>query len=234
MLLAERRRGTLQYVEPVQPERPHEKPQRLTLPAVIPTSENSTVETPTTPTPPILPEPMKSTNWLVIALLAAVLAAIFLAFAKPGSKLDFLGWFKVEQGPETPSHKPSAEKVATSTITVIGTIKINNRNARPDQVNSVYVKGETAGARASVDMNGFRLREVRIPKDRLITIAIDLPSDQSASQLFRIPELDPDGVANLGEVLLTVDYSKPSRKPSKGKATGSPTIIINNQNIQKN
>lgn len=169
-------------------------------------------------------------KWFVTIILLLTVALTFYIFAKPGSKLDFL-WLKAEQGSE---QKASKLGVENEMATVIGTIKINNRNAQSNQVNAVYVKGETAGPRATLDGNTFRLRNVRIAKDRLITIAIDLPSHQSASQQFIIPEPDSRGVADLGEILLEVSIlEKPSKQHSE-RVNSKPTIIINNQNIQKN
>jgi hypothetical protein len=173
---------------------------------------------------------MKKNVWIPI-LFSAFIILFFLAWAKPGSKLDFFGWFKVEQGDdkskETTNREPKAE-----TVTIIGSLKINNKNAWSEDVKKVYVKGQTLGAENTPSNNKFVLRGVSLQKDRIIEIGLDLQGrdNLSHSAMFKLPPIDKDNVSDLGEVLIEV---KPPTPKSSGSAKSSPTFIINNQNIQK-
>jgi internalin A len=176
---------------------------------------------------PTIFEKMNLKLWLPV-LFSAFMIALFLAWAKPGSKLDFFGWFKVEQGSEAKPEK--TEPAVPSSVTVVGSIKINGINAKTEEVKRVYLKGKTLVPPTTLSGNIFKLNEVDIPQNRIIEIAIDLKDvDISPSALFTLPEANKNNVADLGEVLIEVTRPKPSK--SNGGKTLPPTVIINNTNI---
>ena len=181
------------------------------------------------------PSDMKNTetgSWRVVAI-AATVAAVFFAFAKSNSEFDFLGLFHAKQGSETANPIPPAvtKSEAPATATVIGSVKVNGRNVSAEDVKQVYIKGATAGPRATLDNDRFKLSRVKIPVDRLVSIAIDLKDGRSTSELFDLPEPNENSVIDVGEVLLDVKPA-PTTRP-RGGSPIRPTIIINNQNIQK-
>jgi len=178
---------------------------------------------------PTLIDKMKKNLWIPI-LLAIFIIFVFLAWAKPGSELDFFGWFKVKQGTEEQKDlsKMQATQAVIQPITVVGSIKINNRNATAEEVKKVYIKGEALIAPSTLNGNSFRIRSVPIPDDKIIEISLDIKGlDISPSAMFKLPHPDKDNVANLGEVLLEVKWP---RKSNSGK-TSAPTIVINNTNM---
>jgi hypothetical protein len=149
-----------------------------------------------------------------------------------GSEIDFFGWFKAKQGQAqqlTDQPKPST----LTTVTVIGFVQINNRPARQDQIRYVSVKDNSDGSQVSLNGNRFRIPNVSIPKDRIIVIEVVLASGESVSQQRNAPQPNGNEVIDLGELLLTVEPSKPARLSPPRRAAGSPTIIINNQNVQR-
>ena len=82
-----------------------------------------------------------------------------------------------------------------------------------------------------MDNNIFRLRDVMIPTDKLITIALDLKDGRSASAMFKLPQ-PQDNISDLGEVLIEVKPPTGKSKAQGGNA--QPQIVINNTNIQNN
>jgi len=179
---------------------------------------------PPTTSPPTFSKKMKQQIWIPI-LVSVFLIAGFLSWAKPGSKLDFFGWFKVEQGPLGTPVTP-----ASQSITVVGSIKINNVNANTGDVIKVYIKGNTLVAPTTLSGNTFKLNSVDIPSDNIIEIALDIKGqDVSQSRLFRLPA-PKNNVSDLGEVLIEVTRPKPS-KSNGGKPAVPTTIVINNTNI---
>jgi len=173
-------------------------------------------------------EKMKKNLWLPI-LLAVFIVFVFLAWAKPGSELDFFGWFKVKQGTEQKTESPKMHETQTTnqSITVVGSIKINNRNATAEEVKKVYVKGKTLIPPTTLSGNIFKLRQVDI-QDKTIEIALDIKGvDIPPSAFFKLPQPDADNIVDLGEVLVDVTWPK---KSNSGKGS-APTIIINNTNM---
>ncbi len=135
--------------------------------------------------------------------------------------------FSLKTG-EEPNPATSTEKVAEiSTLTVIGSIKINGKNIAAHDVARVYVKGNNLVQPVLPSNNQFRLQGVPSPKDNLIEIALDFKNGLSAAQMLPLPK-PQNGVADLGELLITF---QPPTGGQKGK-NAPPTIIINNQNIQ--
>jgi hypothetical protein len=115
-----------------------------------------------------------------------------------------------------------------NSVTVIGSVKINNRNAWSDDVKAVYIKGQTLGDRKMLSNNVFVLRDVQVKNDKIIEVAFDLKNGLTNSVAFKLPQPDKDNVSDVGEVLIEV------KPPAKGAVSGAPQIIINNQNIQNN
>ena len=205
-------------------------------------SRRSSVSIPPANAEPIKEEPvlesqppiMKNTEniSLRVAAIGALVALVFFAFAKSNSEFDFMGIFYGKQGHETPAQKPTADTKSETPVTVTGRIRINNRNASAEDVKQVYIKDQTTVQPVMLANNTFTLRNVDVPSDKLITIAIDLKNGSSPSQQFRLPKPKADNVVDLGEVLLEVRQSTVIQR-STGKRS-SPTVIINNQNIQRN
>ncbi|QJW91484.1 hypothetical protein HNV11_19915 [Spirosoma taeanense] len=159
----------------------------------------------------------------------------FFGFAKSNSELDFLGLFHAKQGQEASlSDKPEAniKPETPSTATVIGSIVINGRNVSAEDVKQVRVKDQTAVQPARLSNNRFVLREVEIPRDRLLEIAIDLNDGRSPSQLFKLPQANKENTIDLREVLLEAKQISVNQR--KTGQRNNPTIIIRNQNIQTN
>jgi internalin A len=170
-----------------------------------------------TQTTTLMKDPKKQSNWFWYILVLFIFYLLFVVFAPNGSEFNILNIFSGKKGPKTAYTQPK-------TVTVVGKIKINGRNANAEEIKQVYVKENTLGRKATLDGDIFRLRYVEIESDKLITIAIDLKNGQIASQLFKLPEPNTDNVCDLGDVLLEVKI------PSKQNR--NPVIIIKNQNIQ--
>lgn len=173
---------------------------------------------------------MKKNIWIPV-LISTVIITLFLLWARTGSKLDFLGLFKVEQGTD-----PKQENIppkALRQITVVGSVKINNRNAKAEEVKKVYIKskGGTLVAPTTLSGNIFKLNSVEIPDDKIIEIALDLKGIEiPPSALFSVPDPNANNVSDLGEVLIEVTWPKPSKINGR-KAPAMPNIVINNTNI---
>ncbi len=174
-------------------------------------------------------EKMKQNWWLI--LFAAAFAIFFLAWAKPGSKLDFFGWFKVEQGGNT-TEATTPSRV--NTVTVVGSLKINNRNAWSEDVKKVYIKNQTIGGQNTLSNNQFVLRDVEVKRDKLVEIAFDLKNGLSKSALFILHQPNEYNTVDMGEVLIEVKPPTSKNWKAGSSTAGGPTIIINNQNIQNN
>ena len=142
-------------------------------------------------------------------------------------------WFKFEQGNEQKKDSTTETKAQaiSQTVTIVGTVKINNRNAWSDDVKKVYIKGQTLGAQNTLSNNKFVLRDVAIKPDKIIEIAIDLKNNLSNSEMFKLPQPDKDNVSDVGEVLIEV---KPPVKSKTQGVNSLPQLIINNTNIQNN
>jgi internalin A len=127
-----------------------------------------------------------------------------------------------------------AEETVETTVTIIGSVKINSKNAWAEDVKNVRIKGQTLGGQNTLNSNGFILRDVNVKSDKIIEIVIDLrgKGDLSDSRMFKLPLPDKDKVSDVGEVLIEV---KPPSSKSNGQGKASPALmIINNQYIQIN
>jgi len=178
---------------------------------------------------PNLIKKMKKSTLLFLALI--FIAGVFLIWARPGSKLDLLG-LTVEQGSNS-NHNDSQIPPTQPTVTVVGSVKINNYNAWSEDVKRVYIKDQTLGGQNTLSNNKFVLRDVHIKPDKIIEVAIDLKSGLSNSEMFKLPTPDKDNVCDLGEVLIEVKPDSPKKRNSS-KSNLQPQFIIINNNIQNN
>jgi hypothetical protein len=136
--------------------------------------------------------------------------------------------FEVKQGEEQETN--TKDKVANLTLTVIGSIKLNNRNATADEIKKVYIKGNTLTAPATLSGSAFKLRDVDIPQDKIIEIAVDFKDGSSASALFTLPTANTNNVSDLGEVLIETKTKQISGNKSNIRNNNPVNVIINNLN----
>jgi hypothetical protein len=156
---------------------------------------------------------------------------VFFALARGGSEIEIPNVFRAKQGGDTPIADTKNEAV-NPTLTIVGSIKLNNRNATAEEVKKVYIKGNTLAGRTTLSGNRFVLEEVEIPKSKIIEIAVDLKDvPTSPSELFKVPKADKDNISDLGEVLIEYKQANKNSRKSGGAGKNVPFIVINNSNI---
>ncbi len=163
------------------------------------------------------------------SIILLVLVVIFFVYARDNSEFEIFNLFRAKQGQDD---KPIIEAVDPNlNLTIVGSIKLNNRNATAEEVKKVYIKGNSLVAPTTLSGNIFRLAGVDIPKDKLIEISVELKGiSEPPSAFFRIPKANKDNIADLGEVL--IEYKQVSKNSGKPSSAGRNTpFIINNINI---
>jgi hypothetical protein len=193
------------------------------------------VGTPPPITPPVLTPPennpkMKNWVWLVGLILLAIIVVLML-LGKGSSEISISDWFTFRKGDDQ-TEQP-VQPVATK-VTVIGSVKINNENAKAEEVERVYVKDQTLAKPVALSGNLFKLSSVKVPEDKIIEIALEVKGVKiPPSALFEVPKPDENNVVDLGEILLKVTYPKPS-KGNAGKSLAPIFNIINNNIVEQN
>ncbi len=158
--------------------------------------------------------------WVLVFIILFLI--LFFAFAKSGSKFSIEGFVSGEQGTNIESDNP-----INSPSTIVGYLKINNKNASPTEVRKIYLKGKPLVSPATINQNGFRLENVIVPKNKIIEIEVEMIDGKLGSNLIQLGEPSENGIYTVPEILL---YFNTLPK----KNTAKNFIIIHNQNIQSN
>ena len=122
---------------------------------------------------PIFLEKMKNSLWILIVSIFLIL--VILAWAKPGTEVDFFGWFKVKQGTDQNKGSSDIKMEATNHIvSVIGGIKINGNNKSPIKIGGIKISNLTSVPSVPLlASNKFLFEEVDISNKQFLTIEID-------------------------------------------------------------
>ncbi|MDD2776110.1 MAG: hypothetical protein PHU06_09150 [Gallionella sp.] len=127
---------------------------------------------------------------------------------------------------------PEIQKVEPiASVTVVGSIKLNNRNATTEEITKVYIKGKTSVNPTTLSGNRFRLEGVNIPANKIIEIEVEIKGVSSPHSAFFTAPPAINNVVDLGEVLIEV---KPSRVKTGNGKSNAPQITIINTNVQNN
>lgn len=164
---------------------------------------------------------MKNLTWVLPVLISVFLIGIFFSWANPGSKLDFFGWFKVEQGAP-----PSVEPPAPTQYTIQVPIKING------EIPSSDMRATHAPALTAELTSGglFTFRGLEIPKDKILIFELFYKDGKSAG-LAQTPfmEANSNNLSVLNAVQFTGKLDK--KRNQYVNITVAPQFKVQNMNV---
>ena len=140
-------------------------------------------------------------NTVIIALSVAFLF-IFFALAKPGSEVDFLGWFKAKQGMDNADKLPV---LISRNVTVLGGVDFIEEGKPTDYTVLVSVKDDYGGIRQQLQNgNSFTLRDVPVKQDSLIAFEFDFIQLKRKiySESINLPTPDSRGICKIGRITI--------------------------------
>lgn len=108
--------------------------------------------------------------------------------------------------------------------TVVGSVYLNGQPAKSSEVMEVKVKGVNTVNPTSLAGNQFTLRNVPLPSDRRLAIALVFPNNIEEARVFNIGAPNSNGVVDIGELRVQVE------QPAAGSGS-APKITILNRNI---
>lgn len=168
------------------------------------------------PVSPLKPSFMKTySKWLIGLAIGCILILL---------GLDKTGVIKIpgfEFG--VTSKTPTEEASSLSTATVIGSVYLNGKPAKSSEVVEVKVKGVNTVNPTSLAGNQFTLRNVPLPSDSRLEIALVFPDNIEEARVFNIGG-PKDGVVDIGELRVQLEA------PAAGSGS-TPRITIVNKNI---
>jgi hypothetical protein len=171
----------------------------------------------------------KTTMRILLSILVVTALIGFFCLERSG-KIDIFKVLSIVVDPpkaegDSPSSSISDEQTY---VTVIGSVFINQRKATSDDVSEVGVRGNNIVNPVSLSGNQFTLRNVPIPSDKRLEIAITFMDNRQESRVFNIGLPDAHGRVDIGELRITYQDLEDELRRKK------TVIVIQNNNIIQN
>lgn len=165
-----------------------------------------------------------SKKYLAPFLFIITLLLILAVYSRGGKMTALRDLFSYER-PSVPT-----SPIQPALITLTGTISLNGHSPRNGEIMRVYLKDNTLVQPVTPDGNTFVLKDVPMPEDNLVRVALDLQDRPSVSQQFLLKS-PKNGIFDLGECTFSSSQMDPTKNPNTTlpKRTQNPSHIeINN------
>jgi|GEM_PF-3554719 len=174
-------------------------------------------------------------NLIVGGVIAIIILGMILPIFKDGRGGRITGYgLIIDINDTAKTDKPDKPVVSVQEkVTVIGQIFINNSSPKRGEIKSVFIVGDgTVDPDDQIGEGGvYTLREVKIPKDKILKIGVTFSNDEFLPKTINIPE----EIGNrYSAPALSFSRTVPKKSASGKAVTPIYSITINNNNQDNN